>query len=67
MQTQQTLLTILTVLLSFFSTSHDATADDAPETLTEVSISRLEATFTGDYDALVKDRRIIRVLIPHSR
>jgi membrane-bound lytic murein transglycosylase MltF len=67
MQTQQTLLTILTVLLSFFSTSHDAMADDAPETLTEVSISRLEATFTGDYDALVKDRRIIRVLIPHSR
>ncbi len=67
MQTQQIFLTILAALLSFLTISHDATAEEAQETLTELSINRLEATFTGDYDTLVKDRRLIRVLMPHSR
>ena len=41
--------------------------DDAENHLTEETISRLNAPFSGDYDALVNDRRIIRILVPHSK
>ena len=67
MTTSRTILTLTAVFFSLLLFAQNSLAEDAAGNLSEEAISRLNAPFTGDYDALVKDRRLIRVLVPHSK
>ena len=67
MTTSRTILTLTAVFFSLLLFAQNSLAEDDSGNLSEEAISRLNAPFTGDYDAQVKERRLIRVLVPHSK